>query len=310
MTTNGMREYDIVFMGHLATATIFPFEGPPYMERGGQAFFGPIAAACLAKRTAAVTSVGEAEADLLEPMRAAGIDLFIQRRDTTRLHVIHPSASVDDRQMYLVRHGGRFSAGDVPSVRPGLIHLGGLSPQEFPLDLMRDLKSRGFRLSVDMQSFLWHVEAGTGAIHLANLSHKEEILGMIEFAKFDVMEGEVLTGATGLEEQAAMLEEWGCRETVITCSHGALARSGGRTAYAPFTNKNITGRTGRGDTFSGAYLARRLDYPVDDSLAFAAALTSIKMESLGPFTGSMQDVLDRMGDVRPSAPPAGPDGHP
>jgi sugar/nucleoside kinase (ribokinase family) len=53
---------------------------------------------------------------------------------------------------------------------------------------------------------------------------------------------------------------------------------------------------GRGDTFAGAYLARRLDHPVEDSLRFAAALTSIKMESAGPFRGSLDDIVERMGD--------------
>jgi len=53
---------------------------------------------------------------------------------------------------------------------------------------------------------------------------------------------------------------------------------------------------GRGDTIMGSYLARRLDNSVEDSLRFAAALTSIKMESAGPFTGSIEDVIDRMAE--------------
>jgi len=51
---------------------------------------------------------------------------------------------------------------------------------------------------------------------------------------------------------------------------------------------------GRGDTCMGAYLARRLDHSVEDSLRFAAALTSIKLESSGPFRGSLDDVIQRM----------------
>ena len=54
---------------------------------------------------------------------------------------------------------------------------------------------------------------------------------------------------------------------------------------------------GRGDTFFGAYLARRLDHSVEDSLRFAAALTSIKMESTGPFSGSLEDVIERMDGI-------------
>ncbi|HAR96263.1 MAG TPA: hypothetical protein DCR97_09930 [Deltaproteobacteria bacterium] len=291
-----MSRYDIAFMGHLATATVVPFHGPTFVERGGPAFFGPLAASCLGKKIAAITRIGRTEPELLEPLRSAGIALFVEDQETTQLRVVHPSESVDERQVFLVKHGGRFSLGDIPGIEPCLIHLGGLSHQEFSLELLQALKARGFILSVDMQSFVWQVKAETGAISLADLSEKRELLGLVDFVKVDVVEGEALTGTRSLQDQARILEDWGSRETVITCSDGALARSQGKTSYARFTNRSIAGRTGRGDTFSGAYLAHRLDRSVEESLRFAAALTSIKMESTGPFTGSLKDVLDRMGD--------------
>jgi sugar/nucleoside kinase (ribokinase family) len=80
---------------------------------------------------------------------------------------------------------------------------------------------------------------------------------------------------------------------MITRADGALVRYEGKNYFAPFTNRGIAGRTGRGDTIFGAYLARRLDHGVADSLKFAAALMSIKVETPGPFTGSLADVLDR-----------------
>ena len=44
----------------------------------------------------------------------------------------------------------------------------------------------------------------------------------------------------------------------------------------------------------GSHLARRLDHSVEGSLRFAAALTSIKLESVGLFRGSLDDVIARM----------------
>jgi hypothetical protein len=41
-------------------------------------------------------------------------------------------------------------------------------------------------------------------------------------------------------------------------------------------------------------MARRLDHDVEESLRFAAALVSIKMETSGPFGGTLADVLERM----------------
>jgi len=75
---------------------------------------------------------------------------------------------------------------------------------------------------------------------------------------------------------------------------GALARARGETFYEKFSNHSVVGRTGRGDTMFAAYLARRLDHDVASSLKFAAALVSIKMETPGPFNGTLDDVLVRM----------------
>ena len=294
-----MNHYDIVFMGHLATGTIVPFEGSPIVERGGPAFFGPIAASCLTKRIAAVTRIAESEGQLLEPLKAAGIDLFVQIRETAQIRVVHPNGNVDERQIFLIERGGYFCIDDMPPIEPCLIHLGGLSDHEFPLEFLRALRARGFRLSVDMQSFLWQVDDQTRVIRLGDVTEKQEILRMVDFAKLDVMEAKVLTGTDVLQDQAGILEDWGSSETVITCSDGVLARSNGKTTFARFTNRRIQGRIGRGDTFSGAYLARRLDHSVEDSLRFAAALTSIKMESTGPFRGSLEDVIERMDDPFP-----------
>jgi sugar/nucleoside kinase (ribokinase family) len=169
---------------------------------------------------------------------------------------------------------------------------------EFPLEFMGALKARGFRLSVDMQSFVFHADPHTGLVRLEDVPLKKEILPMAAFVKLDVMEAKVLTGTDVLQDQADMLEDWGSAETVITSSDGALARSRGETTFAPFTNRITRGRMGRGDTLFGAYLARRLDHSIEDSLRFATALSSIKMESAGPFKGCLEDVIARMDDPR------------
>ncbi len=87
---------------------------------------------------------------------------------------------------------------------------------------------------------------------------------------------------------------WGCPEVVITQAEGVLAQVSGQTFYEKFSNRSVVGRTGRGDTTFAAYLACRLDHDVTESLKFAAALVSIKMETPGPFSGTMADVMARM----------------
>jgi sugar/nucleoside kinase (ribokinase family) len=114
------------------------------------------------------------------------------------------------------------------------------------------------------------------------------------------VEARILTGTDDLEQAAVIVESWGCPEIVITQSAGVLARVNGRTFYEKFSNKSTIGRTGRGDTTFAAYLSYRLDHDPLESLKFAAALVSIKMETPGPFQGTMEDVALRLREAHSS----------
>lgn len=294
LPSHEMKSYDIVFVGHMATGQIVPFEGEPLPGRGGGSFFGALAASCLDKRLAVVTRMARADLYCLEPLSVAGIDVYVQpSAETTQLHLIYPSASVDERRVFIMKNAGFFRLEEMPPLQPCLIHLGGLNDQEFTIEFVRTLKRRGFQLSVDMQSFVLRVDKKTGAIRFHDVAEKREILSMARFIKLDAAEAKILTGTDQIETAAAILNDWGSNETVITRADGALVRSGGKNYFQRFTNRGIQGRTGRGDTFMGSYLARRMDYPVQESLRFAAALTSIKIETNGPFDGTLLDVLER-----------------
>lgn len=112
-----MNRYDIVFMGHFGRGTVVPFDGSPYAEWGGPTFFGPLAASCLKRRIAAVTRMAESDRPLLQPLEAAGVDLFVQYRDTAHMKIVYPSVNVDERQLFLVKRGGYFCIDDLPPHR-------------------------------------------------------------------------------------------------------------------------------------------------------------------------------------------------
>ena len=290
-----MNRYDIVFVGHMASGQIEPFGELPKLGRGGGAFFGAMAARCIIKRLAVVTRIAMEDRNFLEPLDKAGIDVYVQpSAQTTYMRVVYSSPDIDDRQLYLVRSAGFYQIEEMPPMEPCSMHLGGLSDQEFTLDFMRGLKNRGFRLSLDMQSFVFRVDPQNGLITLQDVPDKKEILGMVDMVKLDVAEAKALTGTDDLPEAAAAVAGWGCPEVLITRSDGVLAYRDGESYFARFTNRSIEGRTGRGDTAMGAYIARRMEYSVEDSVKFAAALASIKMETPAPFTGTIQDVLERI----------------
>jgi sugar/nucleoside kinase (ribokinase family) len=145
-----------------------------------------------------------------------------------------------------------------------------------------------------MQSFVRQVQSPDGNIDFQDVPNKQEIVRLLDMVKLDIVEAKVLTGTDDLAEAAHKISAWGCPEVVITQAEGVFAQVSGQTFYEKFTNRSIVGRTGRGDTTFAAYLAWRMDHDVTESLKFAAALVSIKMESLGPFNGTLDEVLARM----------------
>lgn len=290
-----MKKYDIIFIGHVTIDEIVASEGSACGVSGGAPLFGARAAAVTGKKIAVITRISKEDNFLIETLEKAGIDVYVQFvQDTTHMRVVHPSANVDERLMYQTKDAGFFTIEEMPPLEPSLVHLGALTDREFTMEFMQELKERGFRLSVDMQGFVRQVDEVSRIIRFGDVPVKQAIMGLTDFVKLDVVEAKILTGTDNISEAAAICKGWGSCETLITRSDVVLARSMDKEYFESFSNRSSVGRTGRGDTTFGAYLARRLDFSIKDSLKFAAALASIKMETPGPFNGTYEDVLQRM----------------
>ena len=294
------RTYDIVFVGHMCYDEITPFGGEPRIAPGSAVLCGAMVAARVGKQVAAVVKMAPEDEGILLPMQEAGVDTYlIPSKVTTYSRVVHESENVDERRLILVRSAGLISISDVPPLQTRCAHLAAISDTEFDMALMRGLKSRGYSLSVDLQSFVRHVTPSR-EIEFSDVANKRDIVSMMDKVKLDVVEARILTGTDDLEKAAVIIEGWGCPEVVITHSPGVLARVNGETLYEKFSNKSMVGRTGRGDTTFAAYLSYRLDHDPAESLKFAAALVSIKMETPGPFMGTLEDVARRLREAHSS----------
>jgi len=289
------KNYDITFVGHMCYDEIIPFGGKPHIAPGSAVLCGAMVAARVGKKVAAVVKMARKDENILQPMKDVGVETYLVPSDvTTYAMVVHESANVDERKLAVVKSAGLISINDVPTLSSTCVHLAGISDTEFDMALMKGLKSRGYSLSADMQSFVRHITPVTHEIQFSDVSNKKDIAGMMDKLKLDVVEARILTGTEDLEKAAIIVESWGCPETMITHSQGVLARVNGVTYYEKFSNSNFSGRTGRGDTTFAAYLSWRLDHDVRESLKFAAALVSIKMETPGPFKGTLEDVAKRL----------------
>jgi sugar/nucleoside kinase (ribokinase family) len=286
---------DLAFIGHVCLDEIVPFGGQGWVAPGSAVLCGALAAARAGASVAVVTRMAAGDEAILEPMRVRGIAVHVIPADiTTYMRVVHTSGKVDEREMRQVENAGPFAVASIPDLAVQQVHLAGITDQEFDLEFVRAMKARSGRLSADMQSFVRQVDPDAGLIAFNDVPQKAEIASLLDMVKLDVVEAAILTGTDDLERAAMKFEQWGCPEIVITRSDGVMARVGGETYWASFSNRSVVGRTGRGDTTFAAYVARRLDHDVDESLRFAAALVSIKMEKPGPFDGTLADVLERM----------------
>lgn len=291
------KAYDITFMGHMCYDEIHPYGGSPATAPGSAVLCGAVAAARVGARVCVVTRMSREDDRILDPMRELGVEcLLVPVEHTTRMRVVHPCEDVDVREMAQTANAGYMQAEDMPQVESRFVHLAGITDQEFTLDLIRGLRGRGYSVSADMQSFVRQVNPVTRVISFADVPAKAEIAGLLDRVKLDVVEARILTGSDDLEVAAKQFEAWGCPEVVITRADGVLARVEGQTLFEPFTNRSVVGRTGRGDTTFAGYMAWRMGHGPAESLKFASALVSIKMESRGPFAGTLADVLKRMGE--------------
>jgi sugar/nucleoside kinase (ribokinase family) len=289
-------KYDITFVGHMCYDEIIPFGGKPRVAPGSAVLCGVMVAARIGKKVAAVVKMAKKDEAILQPMKDIGVDTYlIPSEETSYNRVLHYSANVDERRMTLIKSAGLISIDDVPALDTTCVHLAGISDTEFDMTLMKGLKSRSYNsLSADMQSFVRHINPVSHDHEFSDVADKKEIAAMMDKLKLDVVEARLLTGTDDLEKAAIIVESWGCPEVMITHSEGVLARVKGVTYYEKFSNSNVSGRTGRGDTTFSAYLSWRLDHDPGESLKFAAALVSIKMETPGPFNGTLEDVLIRL----------------
>ena len=285
------KKYDITFVGHMCYDEIKHFGQEAKVAPGSAVLCGAMVAARVGKKVAAVVKMSPDDEEILQPMKDLGIDCYlIPSEETSYNRVVHESENMDERTMTLIKSAGLIDIKDVPELDSTCVHLAGISDTEFDMALMKGLKARNYpSLSVDMQSFVRHINPVTKNHEYSDVADKKEIAAMMDKLKLDVLEAKLVTGTDDLEKAAIIIESWGCSDIMITQSEGVLARVDGRTYYEKFSNSNVSGRTGRGDTTFVAYLAHRLDHG-----KFAAALVSIKMETPGPFSGTLDEVYKRM----------------
>jgi sugar/nucleoside kinase (ribokinase family) len=152
------------------------------------------------------------------------------------------------------------------------------------------LKKKNATIGLDVQGFI-RIAAPDGSLQHREWPEERAVLSMVDILKADAVEARFLTGESDIGAAARTLAARGPSEIVLTHRDGLLVLADGVVYETEFHPENLIGRSGRGDTCLGSYVARRLESPPAEAILWAAAVTSLKMEAEGPFHREIGDVV-------------------
>lgn len=301
---------DILFIGHFAVDRNV-VDGVAEIASGGAVYYGGMAAARLGARVGVVTRLSRADLWRLDELRAAGIAVFaVPAAETSGIENTYRSADMERRVCVPLGFAGPFAPADLPDAAAHIYAAVPIMAGEIDLALLKRLAARAREtpcssvgvaracppgVALDVQGFV-RVRVGKELL-FRPWDEMAEGLAHVTYFKVDRAEAEALTGESGLApgspalaRAAAQLAAYGPREIVLTQSAGVTVYADGRLYFAPFTPRSLAGRTGRGDTCFATYLTKRLTSSPEEACRWAAAVTTLKQETPGPWRGAVAEV--------------------
>ena len=284
--------FDTMIIGQITLDHNIDYDGREEFINGGAVTFSGYAAAATG-HSVAVLPKGDTK--VIDPFRVFADSkvekIFAVESPTyTEMENTYFTADRERRRSLNTKGIEPYRPCELPEERAKIYHLGGLVAGDFPSEFVKACAARG-DVGLDVQGMM-RFRNDDGTLELRDWPQKKEILPYIRWLKTDAAEAEKLTGTDDREKAAFLFCEWGAKEVLITHNTEAIVCDGKRIYRAPLRPRNLTGRTGRGDTTFAGYLCERLDHDIPTALEFAAALVSLKMEMPGPFKGTRQNVLD------------------
>ena len=287
--------FDTIIIGQVCLDTNTDFDGRTEHRYGGAVLYSGHAANSIGKKVAVVPKGNSSVTNATEAFKGTGITVFERpSKDSTLMENVYFTADRERRRSRCLAVIDPYTPADIPDDETGVYHLAGLCYGDIGTDIIMECARRA-DVAMDIQCMLRHVEPDQ-SLKLHDWPEKKEYLKYIRYLKTDAAEAEILTGLTDREEAARMMYGWGAKEIVITHNTEVIAYDGQRIYRAPLRPRNLSGRTGRGDTTFAGYITERQSCGIQEALTFSAALVSLKMETPGPFTGTRQDVLKYIKD--------------
>ena len=285
---NSKTVYDVVYIGNYTKDIIVSPEGVKNVD-GGAVNYAAHAGARLGFKVAVLTHLSKEDQRVIDNLQQAGVAcLPIYTPNSTCVKLEYPTLDVDRRTLYVTSTAGSFTTAEVEPIQAKTFVIGTTLRGEVSLEVVLALKMKKTRLAADVQGFIRVLRDQT-LVH-EPWEEMQAVLACIDILKTDAMEAEFLTGSSDIHKAAHVLAAAGPSEIVLTHKEGLLLHAMGEDHEIGFYPRSLNGRSGRGDTCLGAYAALRLRYPPKQAGIWAAAVTSLKMESPMPFNRDIHEV--------------------
>ena len=286
-----MKTYDLAVIGHVSLDYNIDCRDLLTVQVGGAVVYSSAAAHALGRSVVALTKLAPADEDRLSVFTLPREDIVcLPSSRSTSIENKYFTEDKEKRRCVCLSQGDPFTPADIPGdISAEIWQLGGLIYGDFAEGLTDELARRG-DLAVDVQGYLRHSGGEGKEMFFENWADRKRVLPSVRYLKTDAAEAEILTGLSDRRDAAKALFDLGASEILITHNTEVLAYDGKEFFTCPIKARNLSGRTGRGDTTFAAYLAERIYGDIPSALLIATATVSYKMEKTGPFDKTRADV--------------------
>ena len=281
---------DICCIGHITLDKIITPKQTIYMPGGTSYYFSHgISHLNDWKNYKLVTSLPPSEYSSVDELTGKGLNVEIIPSKKTVYFENSYGINQNNRTQRVLAKADPFTVEKIQHIEAKIFHLGSLLSDDFSLDVIKYLSKKGI-LSVDAQGYLREVRGEN--VYPIDWCEKKEALKYVHILKVNEHEAKVLTGLDDYQAAARQLAEWGVKEVLLTLgSEGSIIYAENSFYYIPaYPPKEVVDATGCGDTYMLGYLyMRNKGVSYEEAGCFAAALSTVKLEKSGPFSGTEED---------------------
>ena len=281
---------DTFIVGQVSEDINVDYDGKIIRELGGAVVYSGFVAGNLGHSVGVLPKTNNPNQVEALFAKAENVQVFpVLSKTNTSIENRYHTADKEKRTSIALSRIEPYRVSDMPEVETKIVHIAGLMHGDIPEEII-DYFYGKTKIAIDVQGILRYM---TGEdVFFKDWEKKLEYLPKIDFLKTDAMEAEVLTGTSDREKAAKILADFGAKEIMITHNTEVLVYREGEMVKKPLKPRNLSGRSGRGDTCFSAYITERLHQSMEEAALLAAATVSLKMEKPGPFCYDRQAVKD------------------